>query len=378
MPLPPRLTGPMCGITAAIHPQMPHSEVILNRLAIACLRPGPSTAACRFLKQRLAQERDPSLEAVASDLKIDPLDLGRLLTSARQQAIRWLEEADRMGVDLVTSLHSDYPDRLTEIPDPPVAFWRRGPAPLDGKAVAIVGSRTATPAGLIVARQLSRDLAERGYTIVSGMAAGVDGAAHQAAVDVGGATVAVLGCGVDVAYPYRHRALAQAVAESGCLLSEYPPGSDPQAWHFPMRNRIISGLAQAVVVVEASERSGSLITAKLAMDQGRDVLAVPGSVSSGRYRGCHALIRDGARLVETVDDILEELEGVTRLASDKKSANPLFVSYLEPVMARGELYSLDDLALRTGRPAQELLSDLGHLEIEGRIIRTSGGRFVRP
>jgi DNA processing protein len=355
---------------------MPHAEDI-SHLAIACLRPGPSTAACRFLKRRLANGGDASLEAVASDLKIDPLDLGGLLKSAREQAARWLEESARMGIELVTARDPGYPDRLAEIADPPVAFWRRGPAPLYGKAVAIVGSRTATPAGLVVARQLSRDLAERDYTIISGLAAGVDGAAHQAALDAGGATVAVLGCGVDVAYPYRHRALARAIAEAGCLLSEYPPGSDPLAWHFPLRNRIISGLAQAVVVVEASERSGSLITAKCATDQGRDVLAVPGSVASGRYRGCHALIRDGARLVETVDDILEEVEGITRRAVDEKSNNPLFISYLEPVMARAELYSLDDLATRTGRPVQELLTDLGHLEIEGRITRTSGGRFVR-
>jgi DNA processing protein len=377
MPPPSGLAGPLCGITAASHPQMPHSEVIVNRLAVACLRTGPSTVVCRYLKGRLAGGRDASLEAIAFDLNINPLEAEALFTSAREQATRWLDEADRRQLDLVTALDPGYPDRLAEIPDPPVAFWRRGPAPLYGKAVAIVGSRTSTPAGLIVARQLSRDLAERGYTIVSGLAAGVDGAAHQAALDAGGATVAVLGCGVDVAYPYRHRALAAAIAESGCLVSEYPPGSEPEAWHFPMRNRIISGLAQAVVVVEASEKSGSLITAKCAMDQGRDVLAVPGSVASGRYRGCHALIRDGARLVETVDDILEELEGITRRASDKKPVNPLFISYLEPVMARGEPYLLDDLALRTGRPAQELLTDLGHLEIEGRIIRTTGGRFVR-
>jgi DNA processing protein len=356
---------------------MPHSEVIVSRLAIACLRTGPSTVVCRYLKDRLAAGRDSSFYALAADLKIDPLEVDRLFRSARDQATRWVEEAHRRSYDLVTALDPEYPDRLAEIPDPPVAFWRRGPAPLYGKAVAIVGSRTSTPAGLIVARQLSRDLAERGYTIVSGLAAGVDGAAHQAALDAGGTTVAVLGCGVDVAYPYRHRALAAAIAESGCLVSEYPPGSDPVAWHFPMRNRIISGLAQAVVVVEASEKSGSLITAKCATDQGRDVLAVPGSVASGRYRGCHALIRDGARLVETVDDILEELEGITRRASDETPSNPLFVSYLEPVMARGEPYLLDDLALRTGRPAQELLTELGHLEIEGRITRTSAGRFVR-
>lgn len=285
-------------------------------------------------------------------------------------------EAD--GITLVASWDARYPDRLKHISDPPTGLWRRGPLDWDGKAVAIVGSRAATPAGLVVARQLSRDLAERGYTIVSGLAAGIDGAAHQAALDAGGATLAVLGCGVDVVYPYRHRKLAAAIAETGCLVSEFPPGTPPRPWHFPLRNRIISGLSQAVIVVEASERSGSLITAKSALEQGRDVMAVPGSVASGRYRGCHALIRDGARLVETVKDVVEELEGITLESPPEGStSNSLFISYLEPVMAPSEPYTIDDLAERTGRPASELLTELGHLEIEGRIARTSAGRFVR-
>lgn len=291
---------------------------------------------------------------------------------------QWTTEAARRGFDLITPRDSRYPQRLGEIHDPPGALWRRGGLGLDGQTVAIVGSRAATPAGLVVARQLSRDLAERGYTIVSGLAAGIDGAAHQAALDAGGSTLAVLGCGVDVAYPSRHRALAEAIAEAGALVSEFPPGTPPRSWHFPLRNRIISGLSRAVIVVEASERSGSLITARLALEQGRDVLAVPGSVASGRYRGCHALIRDGARLVETVNDVVEELEGIsTASLPQARPPNPLFVSYLEPVMARAELYTIDDLAERTGRPVSELLTELGHLEIEGRIARTSAGRFVR-
>jgi DNA processing protein len=352
-------------------------EDLVNRLAISCLRPGPDSLACRKLKERLANARDSSPEAIADDLRIPVAEVGDALARARSQAERWLTEAAARGLELITSAEARYPDRLAEIADPPVAVWQHGPLPLIGKAVAIVGSRTATPAGLVVARQLSRDLASLGYTIVSGLAAGVDGVAHQAALDVDGLTVAVLGCGVDVAYPYRHKALAAAVAASGALVSEFPPGSGPVAWHFPLRNRIISGLAQAVVVVEASERSGSLITARTAMEQGRDVLAVPGSVASGRYRGCHALIRDGARLVETVDDVLEELEGITRRPSDDADGKSLFISYLEPIMAPAEQYTLDDLVERTGRPVAELLTELGHLEIEGRIARTSAGRFVR-
>lgn len=357
---------------------MTSSEDILDRLAIACLRPGPDTTACRKLKDRLAQGLDASPESVATDLKVPQTEVAAVVAWARRQAQRWLSEAAAQGYDLMTSIEPGYPDRLAELVDPPLALWQRGPLRLIGKAVAIVGSRRATPAGLIVAQQLSRDLASVGYTIVSGLAAGVDGAAHQAALDVGGSTAAVLGCGVDIVYPWRHRDLAAAIAATGALVSEFPPGSGPIAWHFPLRNRIISGLAQAVLVIEASERSGSLITARTALEQGRDVLAVPGSVASGRYRGCHALIRDGARLVETVDDVLEELEGVTRQRGDPMKANPLFVSYLEPVMARAEVYTIDDLSARTGRAVSELLAELGHLEIEGRIVRTSTGRFVRP
>jgi DNA processing protein len=356
-------------------------DPIQERLAVACLRPGPDTIACRELNDRASAGLDIRLEAMAAALKIDPSERGDRVQRARAQATRLREQATTLGVDLVTSVETEagrYPPRLTEIADPPLALWRRGPAALDGRAVAIVGSRTATPAGLAVARQLSRDLATRGYTIVSGLAAGVDGAAHAAALAAGGATVAVLGCGVDVVYPPRHRDLARAVAERGCLVSEFPPGAEPIGWHFPLRNRIISGLSLAVVVVEASKKSGSLITARLAMDQGRDVLAVPGSVASGRYCGCHALIRDGARLVESVNDVIEELEGVTAPGVSGGAAGPHgVISALEGVMARAEPYTLDDLAVRTGRSGPELLADLGHLEMDGRISRTAGGCFVR-
>ncbi len=356
-------------------------DPIQERLVLACLRPGPDTVACRELKSRESKGLDIRPEAMAVALKIDPSERADRITRARAEAARLREQAIVLGFDLVTSVETDagrYPPRLAEIADPPLALWRRGPVALDGPAVAIVGSRTATPAGLAVARDLSRDLAVRGYTIVSGLAAGVDGAAHAAALDAGGATIAVLGCGVDVVYPPRHRHLARDVAERGCLVSEFPPGAEPIGWHFPLRNRIISGLALAVVVVEASRKSGSLITARLAMEQGRDVLAVPGSVASGRYCGCHALIRDGARLVESVDDVIEELEGVKPRGASAESAAPHGVlSALEGVMARAEPYTLDDLAVRTGRSGPELLVDLGHLEMEGRISRTAGGRFVR-
>src|SRR5262249_12251820 len=186
--------------------------------------------------------------------------------------------------------------------------WTRGCLPaLNAVATAIVGSRAASPYALSVATQLAGDLAARGVVVVSGLARGVDSAAHRGALGAGGVTVAVLGSGVDVVYPREHASLAAQIDERGAVISELVPGTPPNPLFFPLRNRIISGLSRAIVVVEANEKSGSLIPARCALDQGRDVLAVPGNVLTGRNRGAHALLRDGAKIVESADDILEEL-----------------------------------------------------------------------
>jgi DNA processing protein len=278
----------------------------------------------------------------------------------------------------VTILDPSYPARLLTIPDPPLVLWTVAPAePVTGPAVAVVGSRRATPTGLGVSRRLSRDLAASGVVVISGLARGIDGAAHRGALDAAGKTIAVLGNGPDVVYPREHRELMQAVQRSGGVLSEFPPGTRPEARHFPLRNRIISGLSQAVVVVEASEKSGSLITARAALDQGRDVLAVPGSVASGTSRGCHALIKDGARLVETVDDILEEIGRPAARGQEPPAGNSISVSSLGRFIRADEPLSVDELAARSGRPAAECLADLTLLEVSGSIARTTGGGFVK-
>jgi DNA processing protein len=242
--------------------------------------------------------------------------------------------------------------------------------------VAIVGSRTATPTARHFARRLGADLAAAGLTVVSGLARGVDAAAHEGALEEG-RSLAVLGCGADVIYPREHDGLAARVAERGALVSELAPGTPPRPRHFPLRNRIISGLSLAVIVVEASERSGSLITARAALEQGRDVLAVPGNVLSGRSSGCHALIRDGAGLVEKAADVLSCL-GVTAVAPRPGGrTNSLQSNGLDETMAVGEPYSVDDLAAATSRPVDALLAELSHLELAGRVTRTDGGRYVR-
>jgi len=216
--------------------------------------------------------------------------------------------AEKAAVKVVPFTDSTYPARLRMIPDPPPLLYVKGDIRSeDEKAVAVVGSRSASDYGRRVARDLCRGLASLGFTIVSGMARGIDGTAHGTALNAGGRTIAVLGSGVDRAYPAEHQQLYQRISENGAVISEFPLGTRPMAFNFPARNRLISGLSLGVVVVEATEKSGSLITAALALEQGREVFAVPGEVGASRSRGAHRLIRQGAKLVETVDDIMEEI-----------------------------------------------------------------------
>jgi DNA processing protein len=278
-----------------------------------------------------------------------------------------------------------FPTALDAIHDPPETLWISGDLDaLRAPAVAIVGSRAASPYALEVARRLGADLARRNVAVVSGMARGVDSAAHRGALEGGGVTIAVFGCGVDVIYPPEHRGLADRIAERGALVSEFPPGTPPLKAHFPQRNRIISGLSLAVVIVEAAEKSGSLITADFAMDQGRTVLAVPGNVLGGRNFGAHALLRDGAKLVECADDILEELPlGIRDLglgiSTTKESRKPNLASH-DPVlrsMEEGDSYDLDEISDRSGVDRMKLLPRLLELELAGAVRRVEGGRFVR-
>jgi DNA processing protein len=351
-------------------------------VAISLLQSGSTTLAARHAKALWEEPmlgRPNWLRLIAGRLWPDASEQQRQIQDARVGAERALSTSTRLGFRPVSWLDDDYPALLREIPDPPVLLWTRGiAATLQHPSVAIVGSRDALPASLAVARQLAGGLAEAGLTVVSGLALGVDGAAHAGALAGGGPSTAVLGSGLNHIYPALHVPLAEQVAETGAVVSEYPPDARPYPSHFPLRNRIISGLCRATVVVEASERSGSLITARLALDQNRNVLAVPGGPLSGRHRGCHALIKDGARLVETVGDVLDELNWARPAAkSEAEPHKQLQLSDLEANMAKGEAFSIDELAGRTGRSASELLADLSVLELARRLVRTPDGRFVR-
>lgn len=297
--------------------------------------------------------------------------LERDTTDALRLADGQLARAAALGINPIALDDDRYPPLLRAIPDPPLVLWTRGQAAhLSRPSIAVVGARAATLHGLEMARFLSGELARAGLVIVSGLARGVDSAAHAAALAAGGGTVAVLGCGIDRVYPPEHDELARNIQRAGVVLSEFPPGVPPLAHHFPLRNRIISGLSHAVVVVEAPEKSGSLITAASAAEQGRDVFVVPGLVTGGRNRGGHLLIRDGAKLVETADDILEEV-GRPVVASDDCPREP------GKVPLETAAFTIDELAARTGEPPSVVLARLLELELSGQIQRIGGGRFVR-
>ncbi len=311
----------------------------------------------------------------------DPSLLERARNGAAEaRSIRLRAEAG--GIHLLAWDDPAFPPALLATADVAPALWYRGTLDaLRAPAVAIVGSRAASAVALETAQRIAADLAARGITVVSGLARGVDSAAHRGALETG-RTIAVLGSGVDYIYPAEHVKLAAEIARDGLVLSEYPPRTPPLPFQFPLRNRIISGLSRAVVVIEANEKSGSLITAGCALEQGREVMAVPGNVLSGRNKGAHALIRDGAKIVECADDIVEEL-GWTSIAAasgQHHSSNGEASTSGDPLlrlMDEGQAYDLDALAAASGVTAVRLLPRLLELELRGFVQRVGGGRFRR-
>jgi DNA processing protein len=344
------------------------------------------------------------LAAAGGRIMAAPARAARLLAH-RDDARAWLARPDeeRLAADLawlagpgrrlLRCTDEDFPPQLEAIPQPPAALFVAGEAGLLLRPqVAVVGARGATRAGLAHARAFAGALAAAGFVVTSGLADGIDGAAHGAALDAGAPTVAVVGTGADRVYPRKHAALAARVAAQGAVVSEYPLGTAAHADHFPRRNRLIAGLSLGTVVIEAGLRSGSLITARLAAEQGREVFALPGSIHNPLARGCHRLIRDGARLVEEAAEIVEALapaardmggELAARLAAD--GAPPAAAGghggdpdYQGLLAALGhDPAGLDELVARTGRPAAALSSMLLMLELEGRVETLAGGRYQR-
>lgn len=305
-------------------------------------------------------------------------------------------ELARLGGSLIRWTDTNYPRSLREIPDPPPFLYQRGTMPAgERNCVAIVGARAASDAGRHMARRLALELAAKGITVVSGLARGIDGEAHQGALDADGRTIAVLGCGIDIIYPPEHRQLVESlVARNGALLSELPLGSAPVPENFPVRNRLIAGLSLGVVVVEAAEKSGSLITARLALEHNRQVFAVPGSPLTGKSRGSNRLLKEGARLVECVEDVIEELapqlarsasrppadvaavatkrsEQAQTLGSFKENQFRTVIERLSP----SERTHIDSIVESCGLNAQTVLGVLLELELTGVVVQHPGKLF---
>jgi len=282
----------------------------------------------------------------------------------------WLEDPLNR---ILTVADADYPQALLNIPDPPLLLYVKGRLDLLNTAsLAIVGSRNATTQGLRNAEAFAKSASEAGLSVVSGLAQGIDAAAHRGGLQAAGASVAVVGTGLDKVYPASNRELAHQLAQQGCIVSEFPLGTPPLPANFPRRNRIISGLSLGCLVVEASLQSGSLITARMALEQGRDVFAIPGSIHSPQSKGCHSLIKQGAKLVESAQDILEELGYHHQpIAADPSTEHPLFDHLgFDPV-------DTETLSQRSGLTVAELSAILLRLELEGAIAPLPGGRYQR-
>jgi DNA processing protein len=291
--------------------------------------------------------------------------------AAMRQIGATVADLDRLGWRFVAADDEEFPSRLAATSDPPLGVFVRGRV-AQGHTVALVGARRATAYGREVAEYLGRELARAGVTVVSGMARGVDAAAHRGALAGGGQTLAVWGAGPDRPYPPEHAGLGEEIAACGCLLTEYPPGSPPLPYHFPERNRIIAGLSEVVVVVEADERSGALITARLALDEGREVMAVPGSVFSRLSAGPNGLLRAGAAPALTADDVLGTLGLPAARPDPLDDDGPLL-----NLVPAGETITVDRLAAASRQPIAQVLEALLTLELAGRVVRQADGSYRR-
>lgn len=308
------------------------------------------------IAQALTRSPDPTLQALI------------------EKTALWAKEK---GNHFVTLADPDYPRALLDIPDPPLILYVKGRLELlSQSALAIVGSRNATAQGASNAENFAKALSHAGLTIVSGLALGIDAAAHRGGLQGAGSTIAVIGTGADIVYPGKNRALAHQIAEAGCLVSEYPLGTPAIATNFPRRNRIISGLARGVLVVEAAAQSGSLITARVGAEQGKEIFAIPGSIHSPLSKGCHLLIKQGAKLVESAQDVLEELRLPTPPIPRPETANnPTHTPHPLLNTIGFDPISIDALADRTSMSLAELNAQLLTLELEGKVERLSDGKY---
>ncbi|WP_338845482.1 DNA-processing protein DprA [Massilia sp. W12] len=338
-----------------------------RKLLAACGLPANIFASSRAQLARIVPEK------IASALLAPPSDATLVLL---ERTAQWLEHSHNQ---LLTLADPRYPRALLDIPDPPLLLYARGRLELlEQQGIAIVGSRNASTQGMLDAERFAESLSQAGLCVVSGLAGGIDTAAHRGGLRGPGSSVAVVGTGLDIVYPAKNHALAQQLAQEGCLLSEYALGTPAITHNFPRRNRIISGLSRGVLVIEAALQSGSLITARSAAEQGREVFALPGSIHAPLAKGCHQLIKQGAKLVESAQDVLEELRftGISRKAPQHHAAAPEQEDALLHNLGHSPV-SLDELSERSKLAADELAEQLLALELDGKVERLLDGRYQR-
>ena len=379
---------PPASVRAATDAYLDGEDTLAAWLRLTLL-PGVGTAGQRSLLKAFGSPEAVFEASVSALASVIGAELARVVgdhptAAAVETSLAWAQEPQH---HLLPLGHPRYPAALLDIPDPPSLLYGKGNLDaLNPPGLAVVGSRNATAGGLQTAERFARALADCGYTVVSGLALGIDAAAHLGALASGqaNATIAVIGTGIDRVYPARNQALARRIVDEGSLiLSEFALGVGVQAHHFPRRNRLIAGLAKGVLVVEAAVQSGSLITARLAGEQGREVFAIPGSIHSAQSKGCHRLIKEGAKLVESAADILDEIgrptgaaAGMTVDAGDNFAAPPLFGNSLLDALG-GDPLTVDELVKRCDLTADGLLAMLFELEMAGRVAALPGGRYQR-
>ncbi|HIJ79725.1 MAG: DNA-processing protein DprA [Desulfobulbaceae bacterium] len=353
------------------------------------LTPGLGAATIRKLlsyfgspQQILAASKADLLRCkMLHDETIDSLHNKRTAMETQRQ----IDQAARQAVTILTWDDPAYPTLLREIHNPPLVIFVKGdPAIIENPGIAVIGARAASTYGLQIAQSLSQELAGQGLTIISGMALGVDSAAHRGALNANGKTIAILGCGLDITYPKQNRGLYGQIAAHGALISEYPFGTPPDGFRFPARNRIISGLALGVVVVEAARHSGTLITAQLALDQGREVFAVPGRIDSVKSEGCHRLAQEGAKLVHSAKDIIDEIK--LSIREQSPSIPPVQAPVLEDLSREAQsildfldVYpkNIEEIIMATGFPANKINEELFMLEMQGAVVSLPGKQYQR-
>jgi DNA processing protein len=294
----------------------------------------------------------------------------------RTEFERELDYLEKIGAQVLTILDDGYPLLLKEIPDAPILVYAKGPLKIKEETIGVVGSRKASYEGMNLAEKIGETLSSLGVTVISGLARGIDTSAHKGGLKGKGKTVAVLGCGIDVCYPAENRWLYEKISHEGLLLSEYPPGEPPISYHFPERNRIIAGMSKAVLVVEAPRKSGALITARLALDYGRDVMAIPGSVFDEAYSGTNLLIKEGARLVDRTEDILEF--SFPHIRRERKGASELENEEEIVYSIIGERRThIDEIIMKSRMDASKVLGILTKLEMKGVVRSFPGGFYLR-